>query len=104
MVKINPHGTDLIYETYLAGDVGLAILVDTSERVYVAGQARSREFPATLKAYDTTKNGHAFDAFVTKFWAAFVNAKSPALTKTNHGAICPAGDHVHRYQEQVTPS
>jgi uncharacterized protein (TIGR03437 family) len=60
VAKLNPSGNALVYSTYLGGsgdDVATAIAIDASGNAYVAGATASRNFPATLGAYQTTMNG-----------------------------------------------
>lgn len=59
--------SDLFYSTFLGGsdmDAGSAIALDASNAMYVTGQTRSSDFPATPGAFDTTYS--AKDAFVAK--------------------------------------
>ncbi len=65
--ELNPTGTALLFSTYLGGsqaDEGLAIAVDTSGHVYVAGQTFSSDFP-TQSPFQSTLSGTS-DAFVTE--------------------------------------
>ena len=58
----------LIWSTFLGGshhDYALALSVDTSGVVTVAGQTQSINFPTTSGAYDTTHNGN-YDGFVSR--------------------------------------
>ncbi|MDP2659855.1 MAG: SBBP repeat-containing protein, partial [Dehalococcoidia bacterium] len=69
VVKLNPAGSALAYSTYLGGtgfDVGLGIAVDGSGGAYVTGYTYDNNFPTTPGAYDTSFNGGAYDAIVTK--------------------------------------
>ena len=60
----------IAYSTLLGGtdaDEGLAIAVDSHGDAYVAGRTLSADYPTTLGAFDTTRNGpYGTDAFVTK--------------------------------------
>jgi len=56
---LNAQGSALIYSTYLAGkegigdgDVGHAVVIDTTGNAYVTGEASSPDFPVTAGAYD----------------------------------------------------
>jgi hypothetical protein len=67
----------LDYSTFLGGtdsDFGAGIAVDASGSAYVTGGTFSGDFPTTTGAFDTTFNGGAADAFVTK-----LNASGSAL-------------------------
>lgn len=71
VVKLNPAGTDIVYSTYLGGDMedqAFGIAVDTSGNAYVTGQTCSRNFP-TRNARQASIGGFC-DAFVTKLNAA----------------------------------
>jgi len=67
VAKLNPTGSQLLYCTYLGGDLddyGWSIVLDDEGSVYVAGSTRSADW-ATPGAFDTTHNG-GWDAFVAK--------------------------------------
>jgi hypothetical protein len=69
VTKLNASGSALVYSTFLGGtnqDNGRGIAVDGSGRAYVTGFTDSSDFPTTQGAFDTTFNGTADDAFVTK--------------------------------------
>jgi hypothetical protein len=69
--KLNAAGSMLAYSTYLGGgniDRGMGIAVDSSG-MYVTGLTLSSNFPTTMGAYDTSFNGGAQDAFVSKLSA-----------------------------------
>ena len=71
--KLSVDGSSLVYSTFLGGsgedgcdlDGGDGILVDPQGNVYVSGETKSSNFPATLGVFDTTFNGR-WDGFVTK--------------------------------------
>ncbi len=69
--KMSPSGNSLEYSTYLGGssnnDRALAVAVDESGTIYLAGYTISTDFP-TYNAYDESSNGSA-DVFVTKLSA-----------------------------------
>jgi uncharacterized protein (TIGR03437 family) len=79
MAEFDPTGSQLLYATYLGGeydDAGLAIAVDASSNVYVAGCTTSQGFfPTTAGAYqrhfggiDSLNTQFNFgDGFVTKY-------------------------------------
>ncbi|MBN1825472.1 MAG: SBBP repeat-containing protein [Candidatus Eisenbacteria bacterium] len=78
VAKLNPSGGALVYSTYLGGDdpvpvawpeMGYAIALDAGRCAYVAGQARSTDFPITPGVFDTTADVMGYEGFVTKFSA-----------------------------------
>jgi hypothetical protein len=82
VLKLNPAGSDLTWSTYLGGtaaasfDDGRAIALDGTGAVYVGGIAGSDDFPTTVGAYDTVKNGIAC-GFITK-----INATGSGLVSS----------------------
>ena len=67
VAKLNPTGTAMTYATYLGGgakDEARAIAIDATGNAYVAGIARSIDFP-TRSPFRATLGG-ASDAFVAK--------------------------------------
>ncbi|MBI2864483.1 MAG: SBBP repeat-containing protein [Chloroflexi bacterium] len=80
VVKLDATGAKLDYATFLGGsgfDYGYGIALDTSGAAYITGATKSRDFPATTGAYDTSHNGGSYglDAFVAK-----LNATGTDLT------------------------
>jgi hypothetical protein len=70
VARLSPAGSALSFSTYLGGagtDVGLAIAVDPSFGVYVAGYTNSADFPM-LSALQGEFRG-TFDGFVSKLTA-----------------------------------
>lgn len=68
VVKLNPTGNALLFGTYLGGnlsDQGNAIAADNVGNIYIAGQARSTNFPVQNARQPSYGNGAA-DAFVVK--------------------------------------
>jgi beta-propeller repeat-containing protein len=68
VTQLTPTGSALVYSTYLGGsgyDVGSAIALDTLN-AYVTGTTSSTDFPTTAGAFQTTKGGGYYDAFVAK--------------------------------------
>jgi hypothetical protein len=77
VTKLDASGTALVYSTFLGGtdgDGASAIAVNSAGAAYVAGSTVSSDFPTTPGAVDTSYNGGADDAFVTK-----LNASGSAL-------------------------
>jgi hypothetical protein len=59
-VRLDAMGTLLDWATFLGGasdDRGLGIAVDDSDKILIAGRARSSDFPTTTGAFDRTHNG-----------------------------------------------
>ncbi len=66
---LSSAGSSLTFSTYLGGsstDIGYALALDSSGKIYVTGQTASTDFP-TINAYTSSYRGGAYDAFVTKF-------------------------------------
>jgi sugar lactone lactonase YvrE len=79
VVKLDPAGSALVYSTYFGGsgqpnqpgDVISSIFVDASGNAYLAGAARSDDFPVTAGAFQTISHGGGFpNGFVAKLNAA----------------------------------
>jgi hypothetical protein len=69
VTKLNTTGSALVYSTYLGGsdfESGHAIAVDATGNAYLTGETFGPDFPTTPGAFDTSFNGGALDAFVTK--------------------------------------
>jgi len=68
VAKLSSDGSGLEYSTFLGGlsfDVGDGLLVEGSGNIYVTGNTRSSDFPTSVGAYNTSRNGD-YDVFVTK--------------------------------------
>ncbi len=77
VAKLNPTGSQLLFSTYLGGeydDAALAIAIDASSNVYVAGATLSLDFPVTPGVFQNSFHGsdqqneyfHYGDAFIAK--------------------------------------
>ncbi|MCK5559012.1 MAG: SBBP repeat-containing protein, partial [Thermoplasmata archaeon] len=72
VVKLNPAGTglnDLKYSSYLGGnslDYCHSIDIDSSNRIYVAGDTQSTNFPNTTTSFQNKHNGGWIDGFFAK--------------------------------------
>jgi hypothetical protein len=100
VTKLNSLGTGLVYSSFLGGsgtDVGFGIAL-ASGAAHVTGQTSSTNFPTTAGAFDTTYNGGADDAFVTKLnslgtgldYSTFLGGNS---SETSRGiALDPVGN------------
>ncbi len=81
VAKLNEDGSALIYAKYIGGadgDRAGAIALDAGGNVYVSGSTRSRNFPTTPGALDTSYN-RTGDVFVTK-----LNADGSALAYSTY--------------------
>jgi len=73
--KFNPEGSELVYSTYIGGEVRdwpYSIAIDSENNVYVAGWTESSDFPTTYGCYDDSYNGEE-DVFVCKLNANGTN-------------------------------
>jgi hypothetical protein len=97
VVKLNPSGSAFLYSTYLGGtsdDIGLAVAMDGSGNVYVAGQTSSSDFP--VQGAVQTVYGGNLDGFVTGIsasgasllYSTFLGGSSP------DGAVGIASDSL----------
>ncbi len=89
VTKLNSTGTALLYSTYLGGptslnhgDVGRAIVVDSSGNAYVTGSTDSADFPTTSGAYQTTYPGGIYAPGCTNNDCDSVNAFVTKLNPT----------------------
>ena len=83
VVELNPSGSAATYGTYLGGngtDIGLGIVLDSSDNVYVTGQTSSSLFPTTVNATQSALAGST-DAFVS----VLSPSPGPALFSTYLG-------------------
>jgi YVTN family beta-propeller protein len=67
VVKLSPDGSQVVYATYLGGEVfeyAQDIAVDGQGSAYVAGYTASDDFPVTPGAFDTHRDG--MESFVAK--------------------------------------
>jgi len=66
--KLSPDGSELLFSTFIGGsswDQSWAIITDDSGAPIIAGLTGSPNFPTTLDAYDSSRDGPQ-DAFVAK--------------------------------------
>jgi hypothetical protein len=120
VAKLNPAGSQLIYSTYIGGDVlndgsttrPYAIAVDGSGSAYVTGVTSAPQFPITAGAYQTfcgtlvnnvSNCPSAQGAFLTKFspngaslvYSTFLGHNTDialAIAVDSHGQAYVAGD------------
>ncbi len=88
---MNDDLSSLLSSTFIGGaansDAAMALTIDSSGNIFVAGNTRSYNFPTTLGAYDTSYNGNG-DAFVLKL----NNNLSSLLASTVLGSgLCSEG-------------
>ena len=87
VTELDPTGTSELYSTYLIatdanGDYGLALALDTSGNIYVAGQTFSTQFPTTaanaaeIVPTDSTTVVNVGTAFLSKINPAMSGAAS----------------------------
>ncbi len=68
VLKLDPEGTDVLYETYLGGDgieLAQGIAVDATSSAYITGRTGSTNFPTTEHAFQTAPQGGT-EVFVVK--------------------------------------
>jgi hypothetical protein len=103
VTKLHASGSALVYSTFLGGkggdDIAYAIAVDSAGAAYVAGYTRSRDFPTTPGAFDTSWDGYG-DAFVTK---VDIDYCSPAEW-SNYGAGWPGTLGIPTFTSSANPS
>jgi uncharacterized protein (TIGR03437 family) len=76
IAKIGPDGATLIYATFLGGsdvDRAWGVAVNDAGEVYVAGETRSSNFPATVNAFLQRFGGGGRDGFAAKLSATGSN-------------------------------
>src|SRR5437899_8244974 len=59
VTELNPTGTAALYSTYLAGstgELGVALALDATGKIYVTGQTFSSDFPTTSNALKQSPN------------------------------------------------
>jgi hypothetical protein len=72
VTKLNSTGTALIYSTFIGGnytETGTSIAVDAAGDAYITGSTRSKNYPTTKGAFQTSLSGTQ-NVFVTKLNAA----------------------------------
>ncbi len=94
-VKLNPSGTGLQYATFLGGSASgegaLAVALDATGNVYVAGVTRSSDFPAAYSpGYDNSFNGYE-DGFALKLGLGAGPEPTPIVFVHGWGGLPPWG-------------
>lgn len=94
VAKLDSSGSNLMYSTYLGGtglqdgttngygDDGTAIVVNAAGDAYVAGGARSNDFPVTSGAFQGKNNSSANNG--SNAWVAELNATGSALVYSTY--------------------
>lgn len=73
VTKLNSSGSAVLWSTYIggsSGEGGNGIVLDALGNVCLTGATGSADFPVTPGAFDTSYNGHQFDAYVLKLAAS----------------------------------
>ncbi len=68
LAKMNPLGTGLVYCTYLGGadwELAYGIGVDSNKQAYMAGFARSGDYPTTYGTFQPSSGGGLVEGFLT---------------------------------------
>src|SRR5205814_4905609 len=79
--KLDPAGSMLMYSTYLGGsgsDAAVAIALEASGAVYIAGSTNSTDFPISDNAFQKRNHGES-DVFLAK-----LNATGTALNYSTY--------------------
>jgi YD repeat-containing protein len=98
VARLNPArsgSNQLLYSSYLGGsgeDEGLAVAVDTADRIYLTGLTAGGL--TTKTAYDTSYNGGASDAFVSAINPAASGSASHLSTSYLGGSGDDAGNAI----------
>ena len=80
IAKLNSAGSGMVFSTYLGGggdDVGMALALDASGNIYVAGLTNSPNFPVTSSAVQSTFGGGGKQNLHQNFGDAFLAALDP---------------------------
>ena len=70
ITKYTSDGSDLVYSTYLGGNLREwphSLMVDSDNQLVVMGSTESMDYPTTEDAYEPIYNGGTYDIIVTKF-------------------------------------
>jgi len=81
VTELNPTGTEELYSTYLAGstgELGVALALDPSGKVYVTGQTFSSDFPTTSNALKQSPNAANLNV-----GTSFISEVDPTLSGAN---------------------
>lgn len=78
VTEINPSGTAEVYSTYLAGntgEIGAALALDPTGKIYVTGVTLSSDFPTTSNALKQSPNAGNLN-----FGTSFISKLDPTLS------------------------
>jgi hypothetical protein len=81
VTEMNPTGTAEVYSTYLAGstgELGVALALDPTGKIYVTGQTFSSDFPTTSNALKQSPN-----AANLNLGTSFISKIDPSLSGIN---------------------
>lgn len=101
LTKLNADGSELLYSTFLGGDVrdnAWDLDIDDAGSAYIMGLTSGGDFPTTSGAYDPTHNG-SDDAYVAKLYTAGRGAIAGTVSGAQGpiaGAIVTAAGSVTR--------
>jgi uncharacterized protein (TIGR03437 family) len=120
IAKIDPTGTQLIYATYIAGQLGAipdGMAVDASGNVIVAGLTNGADYPVTPGAYQSLYSAYpqfvflppadevapANAGYVTKLnaagtgllWSSYFSGSGAGGIQVNGSVGAPVGDYVN---------
>jgi uncharacterized repeat protein (TIGR01451 family) len=111
--KVNASGSALFFSTFLGGelsDTATGVAADASGNTYVTGSTTSFQFPTTSGAFQTSKIGNEYEAFVTKLnttGSALVYSTYLGERETDEAvgiAVDGAGNaHIAGHSELGTP-
>jgi hypothetical protein len=107
ITKLNPGGSQLLYSTYLGGNVqdfGYGIALDGLGGVYVTGQASSQNFPTTAGSYQPAYAGGFEDAYISKFAIGSVATTIATTTSLTPSANPQVQGSSVTFTATVTPA
>jgi len=113
VTEINPSGTAEVYSTYLAGstrEIGAALALDPSGKIYVTGQSSSSDFPTTsnaLKQSPNASNLNVGTSFIAKIDPTLSGAASLVYSSYiggTGGVPWPTSEMASRLMRVETPT
>jgi len=106
---LNPAGSQLLYSTFMGGlgcgtgigagydgtgDLGIAIAVDPTGNVYLAGNTCSENFPTSGNAFDPTNKASCWSGFTTGFVSKFEFPDAATLSLASSANPANQGETV----------